>query len=102
MVDIGTGFHQGEKHRLATGVAPARCRVSATLPLAPDVARHFQTSQQLDIARETADRRLRDAGALVGADKLRPQRFELRKRGDSVLRALAEVHGGFPLKTTLS
>jgi hypothetical protein len=86
MVDIRTGLQQDEQHRLASGVAPGTMPASRQPCLSLLTSRHLQTSQQLDIARETADRRLRDAGALVGDDKLRPQRFELCKGSDFVRR----------------
>jgi hypothetical protein len=48
---------------------------------------HFQTDQQIDIAREAANRGFAVAGAPVGANRLRPLRFELLKRVSFVTKA---------------
>jgi hypothetical protein len=70
--------------------------------LLPDPACHFQTGQQLDIAREIADRRLAHTGLRVGTGELGPRLLKLPKRDSFVARAAVEVDYRSGLKTTLS
>src|SRR6266481_1207692 len=65
------------------------------------VARHFQASQQLDIARETPDCRLGRAGLPVRTGILRPRLLELPKCGSFVARAAGHIGSRSTLETAL-
>src|SRR5229473_183375 len=73
----------------------------ALSPFALGVACHFQTSQQVDIARETADCRLDRAGLPVRTGILRPRLLELPKCGSFVARAAGHIDARSTLKTAL-
>ncbi|SIO63449.1 hypothetical protein SAMN05443247_09753 [Bradyrhizobium erythrophlei] len=74
---------------------------ASSLVRALDVACHFQTTQQLDIARETADCRLGRAGLPVHISILRPRLLELPKCGSFVARAAGHIDARSTLKTAL-
>src|SRR5258708_5410246 len=66
-----------------------------------DVACHFQTTQQLDIARETAVCRLGRAGLPLRTGILRPRLLELPKCGSFVARATGHIDARSTLNITL-
>jgi hypothetical protein len=72
-------------------LAGAPTRIRRVKVLLPDPACHFQAGQQLDIAREIADRRLAHTGLLVGTGELGPRLLKLPKRDSFVARAAVEV-----------
>src|SRR5260370_29168696 len=81
---------------LRSCAGPARIIVHAL-----GVACHFQTSQQVDIARETPDCRLGRAGLPVRTGILRPRLLELPKCGTFVARAAGHIDSRSTLKTAL-
>src|SRR6516162_8548277 len=76
-------------NRWSSGNRPGSCSIA--MLLIPDVACDFQLGQQLDIARDTIDRRLRHTDALVGTDKPPPLIFELVKRSRFIPGAAIDV-----------
>jgi hypothetical protein len=91
-------FMRSWSHRpgLRSCAGPARIIVHAL-----GVARHFQTTQQVDIARETADCRLGRAGIPVRTGILRPRLLELPKCGSFVARAAGHIDARSTLNTAL-
>jgi hypothetical protein len=79
-----------------------RSRIARTIVFVMDITRHLQTDQQFDIARETADRRVDNAGPFVGNGKLRPRLLKLSKGSTLVVRAAVVVGFQHTLETALS
>src|ERR1700760_4379216 len=85
--------------RLRSGL---RTRLLGIIVCAHDAARHFQAGQQVDVARETADRRRGHAGFLIDTAERYPFPLELGKCGSLVLRAAVEGADRAALKTAFS
>jgi hypothetical protein len=69
---------------------------------ASDIACHFQAGQQLDITRETTDRRRGNAIPLVGPGKLRPRFLKLSKGRTFVVGAAVDFDSYSALEAALS